>query len=258
MIPAFPLPSEGARPPSSDTRRGTEVIVLWLGTLLAIRLVKVLVEGAGLPEVLLAAVPLLFLYVPVYGLRYRGVDPDLYPVAIPAFRDVDVWRSAALYNAVLIGVIAVPWVYLYDVWQTEWLPALADTLGIRGIPKFRYRGIWPSSMVMLVGYHVFFVAIPEEIFYRGYMQSRLDEIWPPRWRVFGATVGPGLLVTCVLFAFGHTLVAPQWWHAAIILPSLVFGWLRARTGTIIAGALFHAWCNVTVTTLDTLYGVVPP
>ena len=67
-----------------------------------------------------------------------------------------------------------------------------------------------------------------------------------------------VLWTCLLFAFGHSLVIFQWWHVFIIIPSLAFGWLRERTDGIVAGAFFHAWCNVAVTTLDTLYGIVPP
>jgi membrane protease YdiL (CAAX protease family) len=105
---------------------------------------------------------------------------------------------------------------------------------------------------------VFFVAIPEEFFYRGYMQSRLDELWTPKWRVLGADLGPGWLLTCLVFAFGHSVVVFQWWHFAIFFPALIFGWLRARTNGVIAGALFHAACNVTVNILDSLYGVVHP
>src|SRR5688572_32707615 len=38
------------------------------------------------------------------------------------------------------------------------------------------------------------VALPEEAFYRGYLQTALDKVWPPRLRVFGARVGLGLLI----------------------------------------------------------------
>jgi membrane protease YdiL (CAAX protease family) len=106
-----------------------------------------------------------------------------------------------------------------------------------------------------VAYHLFFVAIPEELFYRGYVQSRLDEVWTPGWRVFGAVLGPGWLVTSLVFALGHSVVLFQWWHLAIFVPSLAFGWLRARTGGVLAGAFFHAWCNVMVAFLDAAWGV---
>ena len=39
------------------------------------------------------------------------------------------------------------------------------------------------------------IALPEEAFFRGYLQTALDDVWPPRWRIFGANVGPSLIVT---------------------------------------------------------------
>ena len=74
----------------------------------------------------------------------------------------------------------------------------------------------------------------------------------------GAVVGPGLLLATVLFAFGHSIVVFRPWHAAIIVPGILFAWMRARSGDIVAGALYHAWCNVMVTTLDVMYGLQEP
>lgn len=221
-----------------------EILALWLGTLLLIRLCVFLVQSAGLHELVLAAVPILFMYAPVVVCRLRGVDSWSYPLHIPAFSDREAWWTAVRFAGTAVAVIIVPWLGLYHGWQT--------LLGRQ------FEGTPPPDVWMLLAYHVFFVAIPEEFFYRGYMQTRLDELWAPRWRVFGADLGPGFLLTTVLFAFGHSLVVFQWWHFAIIFPALVFGWMRARTNGVLAGALFHAWCNVTVNILDSLYGVIHP
>lgn len=220
-------------------------MALWLVTLLLIRGVVTLQQVVGLHEVVLVAVPLLFIYAPVAVCRLRGVDSYSYPLALPALSDRATWWRALRLNLIVIGVIVVPWLVGYHLYQTR-------------LFGYELQWTWPASPLKLVGYHLFFVALPEEFFYRGYMQSRLDEVFAPRWRVLGATVGPALLATCVLFAFGHSLVQFQWWHFAIFFPSLVFGWMRARTGEVIAGAMFHAWANITVATLDTLYGVIPP
>jgi membrane protease YdiL (CAAX protease family) len=88
------------------------------------------------------------------------------------------------------------------------------------------------------------IALPEEAFYRGYLQSRLERAMPSRVRVFGATVGPALLVTSLIFALGHVATIRNPARLAVFFPSLAFGWLRKRTFGIGAGVLFHAMCNI--------------
>jgi membrane protease YdiL (CAAX protease family) len=270
-----------SKPAASSSRREVlvEVIGLWLVTMLLIRGLKVAVD-LGAPKLILAGVPLLFMYMPVAMCRWRGVDSWGYPLAIPSFRDWPTWRRALKANGVLIAIMVIPWIGLYHAWQTSLLPSTVMALnpwlgeltrvfaewgwlGPRAtltlpIPHFEFRGVWPDSIVLLIAYHLFFVAIPEEMFYRGYLQSRLEEHFRPGTRAFGTVVGRALIFTSLLFAFGHSIVELQWWHFAIFVPSLVFGWLRNRTGDIMAGAFFHAWCNVLAVTLDTLYGVVLP
>ena len=60
----------------------------------------------------------------------------------------------------------------------------------------------------------------------------------------GARIGPSLFLTSVLFAIGHIATIREPARLAVFFPSLVFGWLRARTGGIGAGLTFHAMCNV--------------
>jgi len=99
------------------------------------------------------------------------------------------------------------------------------------------------------------IALPEEAFYRGYLQTRLDDVWPPRIRLLGATVGPSLLVGSAIFALGHlaTIHVPA--RLAVFFPALAFGWMRARTGGIGAGVVFHALCNVFSEALGRGYGM---
>lgn len=230
-----------------DDRRTVlgEIFVMWLVTLVAIRVWLAIVD-AGLHEVFKALVPILFMYVPVFVCWLRGVDSYAYPLYLPRFRDTEVWLEAIKLNVILVGVLTVPYLLGYHLWTTVVMGGEA------------FSGELPESVLMLIGYHLFFVAIPEEFFYRGYVQTRLDEVFRPRWRILGAELGWGWLITCVIFALGHSIVVFQWWHVAIVFPSLVFGWLRARTGSLLAGAFFHAWCNVTVNILDHVYGLVTP
>ena len=102
----------------------------------------------------------------------------------------------------------------------------------------------PDGFVVLLLSQILVVAIPEEIFFRGYLMSRFEERWPSRARFLGAAVGRPLLLSSVLFAVGHFLVDLAPARLAVFFPALVFGWMRNRSGSIAPGALFHALCNV--------------
>lgn len=131
---------------------------------------------------------------------------------------------------------------------------------------FGYRLYWgvrlpfmlrfPPSILDEVAGQLLVIALPEEAFFRGFLQTSLDHAWPPRFRVLGANVGLGLLVSSAIFAVGHLLTTPhQPARLAVFFPALLFGWLRARTGGIGAGMTFHALCNIFSATLARGYGL---
>ena len=90
---------------------------------------------------------------------------------------------------------------------------------------------------------LFVTALPEEFFYRGWLQARLKRVWPGGARVAGAVVGPAFLLTAALFAVGHLAIF-QGSRLLVFFPALLFGWLRERTGTIVGSTLLHAGCNI--------------
>ena len=225
-----------------------EVVALWLATGLLIRAVVALQAGVGLPLWILAAIPLLFIYGPVALCRWRGVDSYAYRLGIPGFSDWPAWRSAGRLNLRVIGWLIPAWLVAYHLWQTQ-------VFGLEAGAGWPPGDGWPLGLLELVGYHLFFIALPEEFFYRGYLQTRLNEIFPRKWLIFGVPMGWGAVCASVLFAFGHTLVEVQWWHFATFFPGLVFAWMRERSGGVVAGAGFHAFCNVAVICMDRLYGL---
>lgn len=130
---------------------------------------------------------------------------------------------------------------------------------------FGYRFFWqprhsftfklPGSPMDDIAGQLFVIALPEEAFFRGYLQTALDATWPPKWRVLGADLGPGWLVSAAIFAVGHVLTAPSPARLAVFFPALVFGYLRARTKGIGAGVVFHAMCNIYSATLARSFGM---
>ena len=231
-------------PPAPAVKRRVvlEVVGLWLGVNLLIRGVLALQKALALHDVVQALVPFLFIYGPVLLCRLRRVDSYAYRLFIPAFRDWRTWWGAVRLNFRLVAWGVLPWLLGYHLYQTR-------LFGLS--PEWRL----PDQLLSVMAYHIFFVAIPEEFFYRGYLQTRLNEVFPRRFMLFGIPFGHGLWIVTLLFAFGHSLVEVQWWHFAILFPGVVFALLRERTGGVITGAFFHATCNITVHILDTFYGL---
>jgi uncharacterized protein len=138
--------------------------------------------------------------------------------------------ASALWALLLAAITFVPFFF---GWRTFW--HARGTFGVHVQAGEALNEIFGQLVI---------IALPEEAFYRGYLQSRLDEAFPQRIRVFGARVGPALIVTSVVFALGHFATIREPARLAVFFPSLAFGWLRARTGGIGAGVAFHASCNV--------------
>jgi membrane protease YdiL (CAAX protease family) len=99
------------------------------------------------------------------------------------------------------------------------------------------------------------VALPEEMFYRGYLQTELSRRWPPVSQGPFRGLGLALLVSSAVFAIGHLVTVPHPARLAVFFPSLAFGWLRHQTGGIGASVLFHALCNLFALSLGRGYGL---
>ena len=122
------------------------------------------------------------------------------------------------------------------------------------MPYRAERSYWWIINLILVQFLL--VALPEELFYRGYLQSRLDQYFTGSDRtIFGVSVNvKSILLTSALFAIGHIITIPSPARLAVFFPSLVFGWMRRATGGIIAPLIFHALCNLFVEFAMLLYG----
>jgi len=88
------------------------------------------------------------------------------------------------------------------------------------------------------------IALPEEAFYRGYLQTSLERELRAKVSVFGARIGWGVVLTSAIFAVGHLFTELNPARLAVFFPSLVFGFLRVRSKGIGASVAFHAMCNL--------------
>src|SRR5882724_9275150 len=100
-----------------------------------------------------------------------------------------------------------------------------------------------TRMALELGTELLVIGIPEEAFFRGYLQSRWNERFGRPWAVFGARVGPGLLIQSTIFAICH-LATGDWTRIRVFFFALLAGWLRERSGSVAAPAAYHAVANV--------------
>jgi len=147
----------------------------------------------------------------------------------------------ALGWALLLAAIFFPPFWLGFRWW--WKPDSSWTLSLPGDYASRVMG------------QLLVIALPEEAFFRGYLQSALDGAWPAKRRILGAEIGWGLVVSAAIFAVGHVLTIPHPARLAVFFPALLFGWLRARTGGIGTAVTFHAMCNLFSKLLSVGYGL---
>jgi membrane protease YdiL (CAAX protease family) len=165
-------------------------------------------------------------------------------------------RAAGLYvgsvgrGARTLGLaLAVTWPAFILGFFLYYGAVCGDRLALGGLCS-RWHGAggvhWhlPDGFFLLVLSQILVVALPEEVFFRGYLLARFEERFPSRRRLWGAAVGWPLVITSALFAAGHFLVDFQPGRLAVFFPALAFGWMRSRSGSVAAGAVFHALCNL--------------
>jgi membrane protease YdiL (CAAX protease family) len=234
--------------------------LLAVGGLAAAKLVS-LAEPSGLLRANLAGVAaFLFIAVPDARLRARGEDWPDYGVPLFGLRDARTWRAFGRGALVALAVAAVVFpAFAAGFWAYgELLPHLPQRVAAAlapytGTPRLALR--LPDGLATLALVQLLVVALPEEMFYRGFVQTAWARRAPERGvTVLGARLGAGFLWTQLLFAAGH-LVVLEPWRLGTFFPGLLFGWLRARTGDVAAAVVLHALSNLFIATLEaSFYG----
>ena len=132
----------------------------------------------------------------------------------------------------LCALVFPPYLFAFGYWN-----------GLQGLPS---PSLTPDFLSFTLAQFIV-VALPEEAFFRGFVQTKLDDHFRPQKTEAqrrGVHLG-ALLLQAFLFALIHFLVDgfnPA--RLAVFFPGLLFGLLRARRGGIGAALVFHALCNV--------------
>lgn len=210
------------------------------------------------------ALPLLFLFASRRNLADYGIS----------LNNLRYQLDITITGFVPVAIAAIPFAFLnYKHWDSALilagirialLFALAHLL--RNKPTYNQSSflagcgfIWIASdwsLTAIIGnalsaivFYIFFLGLGEELLFRGYIQSRLNAAWGRPFRFYGVKWGWGVLITSASFASMHVLnlgsmVERDWqlawpWGLWTFFGGLVFGFVREKTGNIVAPALLH-------------------
>jgi membrane protease YdiL (CAAX protease family) len=226
-------------PPSASSRRGVlvEVGLAFAAATGACALLYAIRNAHPLlANNLHAVVAVIFWFLPMHLLERAGRDPAAYGLRLRPIGKNLLWALGAV--AVVFPLFLVGFrLYYHVICATfspplciRFAPGLWRSVGVRVAPGFATNAL--AQLVV--------IAIPEEFFFRGYLQGRLRDTLP---------VVPAIALSSLLFGLGHFLVDFDPGRLAVAFPGVLFGLLRERTGSIAPGAFFHAACNLYIDTL---------
>ena len=101
-----------------------------------------------------------------------------------------------------------------------------------------------QQFVAWLFYQFMYVAVAEEVFFRGYIQSnilRSLQVSTPRSCIAAQWITIG--ISAAFFAGAHVITQGTIISGLTFFPGLVLGWLFARTKSLLAPILFHGIAN---------------
>jgi membrane protease YdiL (CAAX protease family) len=184
-----------------------------------------------LPAALLTRQPGLWFLIPFVVITVRRRDYAEYGLELSSWRQ---WHGARFHLTVLAATFAPYTVGHYAV--ANWL---YDQQFDLTLPP----GLGWMMLDQLLG-----VALPEEFFFRGYLQSQLNRSLPGRYTLLGARCGAALPATAALFALCHVPAGGPG-QLMVFFPGLLYGWLRERTDSVVVPTVYHAASNLLLKTM---------
>jgi membrane protease YdiL (CAAX protease family) len=111
------------------------------------------------------------------------------------------------------------------------------------IPLQQTIGNHQQLLTWLV-YQFFYIAVAEEVFFRGYVQSSIFSLKDKFAGGRRFIVFMSVFLSAFYFAAAHFVVQGNLFSLLTFMPGLVLGWLFIRTKSLMAPILFHALANI--------------
>ena len=257
----------------TKVRAVIEVVVVFSVTLFLVALVglsplgqweRQVTDRVFIEYVVMIAVPLLILVVArrnlaSYGLSLRNLSYHLsvaaiafVPMAIAfftfGFLNYRQWSGSLIMAGIQVAVLFVlGWLLKRKPTRDE-MGTVVGAVGLIACSSFAQKATLGNAVSAFV-FYIVFLGLGEELLFRGYMQSRLNSAWGKPFQFFGVTWGWGIVIVSLLFGFMHVLNLgglsggawqPEWWWGFwTFFGGLVLGFVREKTGSIVAPTILH-------------------
>lgn len=250
-----------------------EVLVVFSLTLLLVALVGLSPIGKWERQVsnrvfieyaVMIAIPLLILVaarrnLASYGLSLRNLRYHLditatafVPVAIAsvplAFINLTEWSGALIMAGVNIALLFALGLLLKRKPTQNESGILVGAILLIAYSNLTQKASLNNAISAFV-FYIFFLGLGEELLFRGYIQSRLNAAWGRPFQFYGVNWGPGIIITSVLFGLMHVLNMGSlvtgdwhlewWWGFWTFFAGFVSGFVREKTGSIVAPTILH-------------------
>lgn len=181
------------------------------------------------------------------------------PLRFDPITPPDMTRGIAASVLELAATLLLLWFLRRERTLLRWIPVAISIVVLICLlslpPALAWHARRPVGVVLLTVLWVFVCAgFGEEIFFRGYIQSRLNQAFGRPFRFMGVNFGIGLFVSALLFGFIHALNTVDyfagrwdfawWWLLFNFVAGLFFGCLREKTGSMITGGVQHGLFDV--------------
>jgi CAAX protease family protein len=231
---------------------GRDALVTWaVVAVLVTGLVRINITLPWIGHVGSALVAVLFLYAPVYVAWRRHEDLEDY-----GFRWEPVGRGLVTAGAAIAAIFplfALGYFAFYEIACDSSLLAhlvprnmCTHYTGIAGIHAPALTADFAEFCVL----QLVVVALPEELFFRGFLLELLERRFPPKRRILGGGVGLALVLSAAAFALIHLPKDGDPRALATFFPGLLFGWMRSSTRSIMASTITHGASNILIRLLD--------
>ncbi len=126
------------------------------------------------------------------------------------------------------------------------------TVLVNGV-QYLQDGFYGHTGMERLLYQATMPGIAQELLYRGAMMGLLNKAFGKPWKIFGANMGWGAIITSVLYGLIHGLAADShfviyFFFGKLLITGLIgfaLAWAKERSGSLIPSIVAHNFINFT-------------